>query len=119
MCYAEFNDIMPSIAALDADVISIETTRSRMELLDAFAAAGAAYPAGIGPGVWDIHSPRVPDATEMAGLLGLARRRLQDWQIWVNPDCGLKTRAWEEVRPSLANLVAAARELRETAVRPA
>ena len=119
MCYAEFNDIMPSIAEMDADAISIETTRSRMELLDAFApdAAGAVacYPAEIGPGVWDIHSPRVPDATEMAELLGLARRRLQDWQIWVNPDCGLKTRTWEEVRPALANLVEAARRLRQLA----
>ena len=96
MCYSEFNDIMPSIAAMDADAISIETTRSRMELLDAFASKGGAYPAEIGPGVWDIHSPRVPDADEMAALLVLARQRLQDWQIWVNPDCGLKTRSWEE-----------------------
>ena len=115
MCYSEFNDIMPAIAAMDADAISIETTRSRMELLDAFASKGAAYPAEIGPGVWDIHSPRVPDADEMAALLGLARQRLQDWQIWVNPDCGLKTRSWEEVRPGLVNLVAAARRLRKTA----
>jgi 5-methyltetrahydropteroyltriglutamate--homocysteine methyltransferase len=119
MCYSEFNDIMPAIADMDADAISIETTRSRMELLEAFApdAAGGAgaYPAEIGPGVWDIHSPRVPDASEMEELLGLARRRLQDWQIWVNPDCGLKTRKWEEVRPALANLVAAARQLRKAA----
>jgi 5-methyltetrahydropteroyltriglutamate--homocysteine methyltransferase len=119
MCYSEFNDIMQAIADMDADAISIETTRSRMELLEAFApdAAGGAgaYPAGIGPGVWDIHSPRVPDASEMEELLGLARRRLQDWQIWVNPDCGLKTRKWEEVRPALANLVAAARQLRKAA----
>lgn len=115
MCYSEFNDIMPSIAAMDADAISIETTRSRMELLDAFASKGAAYPAEIGPGVWDIHSPRVPDADEMAALIILARQRLQDWQIWVNPDCGLKTRSWEEVRPGLVNLVAAARRLRKTA----
>ena len=119
MCYAEFNDIMPAIAEMDADAISIETTRSRMELLDAFAPdeAGvtASYPAEIGPGVWDIHSPRVPDASEINELLGLARRRLQDWQIWVNPDCGLKTRNWDEVRPALANLVAAARRLRQAA----
>jgi 5-methyltetrahydropteroyltriglutamate--homocysteine methyltransferase len=115
MCYAEFNDIMPSIAALDADAISIETTRSRMELLDAFAAGGTAYPAEIGPGIWDIHSPRVPDTAEMTELLALARRRLQDWQIWVNPDCGLKTRSWEEVRPALVNLVAAAKQLRHMA----
>ncbi|MEO9189287.1 MAG: 5-methyltetrahydropteroyltriglutamate--homocysteine S-methyltransferase, partial [Acetobacteraceae bacterium] len=113
MCYAEFNDIMAAIAAMDADAISIETTRSRMELLDAFApGSGNAYPAEIGPGVWDIHSPRVPDADEMADLLGLARERLADWQIWVNPDCGLKTRKWEEVRPALANMVEAARRLR-------
>jgi 5-methyltetrahydropteroyltriglutamate--homocysteine methyltransferase len=117
MCYAEFNDIMPAIAAMDADAISIETTRSRMELLDAFATAEeggiGAYPAEIGPGVWDIHSPRIPSVEEMVELLGLARARLEDWQIWVNPDCGLKTRRWEEVRPALENLVAAARQLRE------
>ncbi|HLY90943.1 MAG TPA: 5-methyltetrahydropteroyltriglutamate--homocysteine S-methyltransferase [Acetobacteraceae bacterium] len=112
MCYSEFNDIMPAIAAMDADAISIETTRSRMELLNAFGAQGA-YPAEIGPGIWDIHSPRVPDAAEMAELLGLARQRLADWQIWVNPDCGLKTRKWEEVRPALENLVAAARQMRD------
>jgi len=121
MCYSEFNDIMGAIAAMDADAISIETTRSRMELLDAFAprsgdgakdGSGTSYPAEIGPGVWDIHSPRVPSAEEMAELLGLARQRLADWQIWVNPDCGLKTRKWDEVRPALENLVAAARQLR-------
>ena len=112
MCYSEFNDIMPAIAAMDADAISIETTRSRMELLDAFGGRNA-YPAEIGPGVLDIHSPRVPNAAEMAELLGLARQRLADWQIWVNPDCGLKTRKWEEVRPALENLVAAARQMRE------
>jgi 5-methyltetrahydropteroyltriglutamate--homocysteine methyltransferase len=119
MCYSEFNDIMPALAAMDADAISIETTRSRMELLDAFVprqdASAAGYPAEIGPGVWDIHSPRVPDAQEMAALLGLARQRLEDWQIWVNPDCGLKTRNWEEVRPGLENLVAAARQVRQQA----
>jgi 5-methyltetrahydropteroyltriglutamate--homocysteine methyltransferase len=116
MCYSEFNDIMPAIAEMDADAISIETTRSRMELLDAFAPGAGSYPAEIGPGVWDIHSPRVPDASEMQDLLQLARQRLQDWQIWVNPDCGLKTRAWEEVRPALANLVTAACRLRDVAV---
>ena len=119
MCYSAFNDIMPAIAAMDADAISIETTRSRMELLDAFvpgqAGAPGGYPAEIGPGIWDIHSPRIPDAMEMAELLGLARERLHDWQIWVNPDCGLKTRKWEEVRPALENLVAAARRLRQAA----
>ncbi|HUB45777.1 MAG TPA: 5-methyltetrahydropteroyltriglutamate--homocysteine S-methyltransferase [Acetobacteraceae bacterium] len=117
MCYSEFNDIMPAIAALDADAISIETTRSRMELLDAFAldASAGGYPAEIGPGIWDIHSPRVPDVAEMATLLGLARQRLADWQIWVNPDCGLKTRGWAEVRPALQAMVAAAQLLREQA----
>lgn len=111
MCYAEFNDIMPAIADMDADAISIETTRSRMELLGAFTGERR-YPAEIGPGVWDIHSPRVPEVSEMTGLLSLARARLADWQIWVNPDCGLKTRKWEEVRPALANLVEAARHQR-------
>jgi 5-methyltetrahydropteroyltriglutamate--homocysteine methyltransferase len=116
MCYSEFNDIMPAIAEMDADAISIETTRSRMELLNAFVprkdGSAAGYPAEIGPGVWDIHSPRVPNAREMAELLSLARQQLEDWQIWVNPDCGLKTRKWEEVRPALEGLVAAARQLR-------
>jgi 5-methyltetrahydropteroyltriglutamate--homocysteine methyltransferase len=111
MCYSEFNDIISSIARMDADAISIETTRSRMELLDAF--TESSYPNEIGPGIWDIHSPRVPETQEMIELLRLARRRLQDWQIWVNPDCGLKTRTWEEVRPAVANMVAAARMLRQ------
>ncbi len=110
MCYSEFNDIMPAIEAMDADVISIETTRSQMELLDSFQSGG--YPNEIGPGIWDIHSPRVPDVNEMVELLQRARVRLDDWQIWVNPDCGLKTRKWEEVRPALTNLVEAARETR-------
>ena len=113
MCYSEFGDILDSIAALDADAISIETARSRMELLEAF--TDGAYPNEIGPGVWDIHSPRVPDTVEMAALLRLARDRLAPWQIWVNPDCGLKTRRWEEVRPAIANMVAAARTLRAEA----
>ncbi len=114
MCYSEFNDIMSAIADMDADAISIETTRSRMELLQAFRpGSGTGYPNEIGPGIWDIHSPRVPSAEEMVELLSLARQRLQDWQIWVNPDCGLKTRTWEEVRPALSHLVSAARQLRE------
>ena len=113
MCYSEFNDIMPAVAAMDADALSIETARSRMELLDAFKAG--TYPNEIGPGIWDIHSPRVPDLAEMTGLLRLARSRLDDWQIWVNPDCGLKTRQWQEVKPALQNLVAAARAMREEA----
>jgi 5-methyltetrahydropteroyltriglutamate--homocysteine methyltransferase len=110
MCYSEFNDIIDAIGAMDADVISIETSRSKMELLDAF--KSYRYPNEIGPGVYDIHSPRVPEIGEMTDLLKLARQRLSDAQLWINPDCGLKTRKWEEVRPALVNMVAAARELR-------
>jgi 5-methyltetrahydropteroyltriglutamate--homocysteine methyltransferase len=113
MCYSEFNDIIAAIGAMDADVISIETARSKMELLDAF--AGYAYPAEIGPGVYDIHSPRVPTAAEMAELLGAARQRLSAGQLWVNPDCGLKTRRWPETKAALVNMVAAARMAREAA----
>ncbi len=113
MCYSEFNDIIDAIAAMDADVISIETSRSRMELLDAF--KNYKYPNEIGPGVYDIHSPRVPASAEMSELLVHARKRLTDDQIWVNPDCGLKTRKWDEVRPAIANMVAAARSLRQDA----
>jgi 5-methyltetrahydropteroyltriglutamate--homocysteine methyltransferase len=113
MCYSEFNDIIGAIGAMDADVISIETSRSKMELLDAF--RDYRYPNEIGPGVYDIHSPRVPEIGEMTGLLRLARERLADAQIWINPDCGLKTRKWEEVRPALVNMVAAAHELRASA----
>ncbi|MGE0006847.1 MAG: 5-methyltetrahydropteroyltriglutamate--homocysteine S-methyltransferase [Parvibaculaceae bacterium] len=110
MCYCEFNDIIEAIGSMDADVISIETSRSKMELLDAF--VSYRYPNEIGPGVYDIHSPRVPEADEMVGLLIKARSHLSPDQIWVNPDCGLKTRKWEEVRPALVNMVAAARKLR-------
>jgi 5-methyltetrahydropteroyltriglutamate--homocysteine methyltransferase len=113
MCYSEFNDIISAIAAMDADVISIETSRSKMELLDAF--RNFQYPNEIGPGVYDIHSPRVPDVAEMTALLSLARQRLADRQLWINPDCGLKTRKWEEVRPALVNMVAAAVQLRHAA----
>jgi 5-methyltetrahydropteroyltriglutamate--homocysteine methyltransferase len=116
MCYSEFNDIIDAIAAMDADVISIETSRSRMELLDAF--RNYRYPNEIGPGVYDIHSPRVPPVEEMLDLLILARHRLSDRQLWVNPDCGLKTRKWEEVRPALLNMVEAARQLRTQAKSP-
>ena len=113
MCYSEFNDIIDAIGAMDADVISIETSRSKMELLDAF--RGYRYPNEIGPGVYDIHSPRIPEVGEMTELLKLARQRLSDAQLWINPDCGLKTRKWEEVKPALTNMVAAARELRALA----
>lgn len=111
MCYSEFNDIIESIGAMDADVISIETSRSKMELLDGFTTYH--YPNEIGPGVYDIHSPRVPTVAEMVDLLVKATKSLSADQIWVNPDCGLKTRKWEEVRPALVNMVAAARRLRE------
>ncbi|MGI4854443.1 MAG: 5-methyltetrahydropteroyltriglutamate--homocysteine S-methyltransferase [Janthinobacterium lividum] len=106
MCYCEFEDVLPSIAALDADVISIESARSRMELLDAFSTHG--YPNEIGPGLFDIHSPRVPSSEEMQELLGLATRVLKPEQLWVNPDCGLKTRGWPETIHALQNMCQAA-----------
>ncbi|MFC3814819.1 5-methyltetrahydropteroyltriglutamate--homocysteine S-methyltransferase [Lysobacter sp. GCM10012299] len=110
MCYAEFNDIIDAVAALDADVISIETSRSRMELLDAF--ARFRYPNGIGPGVYDIHAPRVPSPEEIGELLDRALQVIPAAQLWVNPDCGLKTRGWPEVRKALSAMVQATRELR-------
>ena len=110
MCYSEFNDVIESIAAMDADVITIETSRSDMELLEAFEAF--AYPNDIGPGVYDIHSPRVPDSREMVNLLRKAAQRIPVERLWVNPDCGLKTRAWPETEAALVNMVAAARQLR-------
>lgn len=111
MCYSEFNDIIEAIAALDADVITIETTRSHMALLDAF--SDFEYPNELGPGVWDIHSPRVPSTAEMVELLERARQSIPAERLWVNPDCGLKTRQWDDVRPALANLVSAAKQVRE------
>nr|WP_298143857.1 5-methyltetrahydropteroyltriglutamate--homocysteine S-methyltransferase [uncultured Pseudomonas sp.] len=111
MCYSEFNDVIEAIAAMDADVITIETSRSDMELLDAFEAFD--YPNDIGPGVYDIHSPRVPDSAEMVKLMRKAARRIPAERLWVNPDCGLKTRAWAETEAALVNMVAAARQLRE------
>jgi 5-methyltetrahydropteroyltriglutamate--homocysteine methyltransferase len=114
MCYAEFNDIIEAIAALDADVITIETSRSNMDLLGAF--VNFKYPNEIGPGVYDIHSPRVPPVEEMTDLLRKAESVLPAENLWVNPDCGLKTRGWAEVKPALANMVAAARELRQQPV---
>ncbi|WP_163558314.1 5-methyltetrahydropteroyltriglutamate--homocysteine S-methyltransferase [Halomonas sp. NO4] len=110
MCYSEFNDIIGTIAALDADVITIETSRSHMELLDAF--RDFAYPNEIGPGVYDIHSPNVPEVEGMVALMEKAAERLPVERLWVNPDCGLKTRQWDEVEPALANMVKAARVLR-------
>ncbi|MGY1409837.1 5-methyltetrahydropteroyltriglutamate--homocysteine S-methyltransferase [Luteimonas sp. A611] len=114
MCYSEFNDIIEAVAAMDADVISIETSRSRMELLDAF--VKFRYPNEIGPGVYDIHSPRVPDHAEMGRLLAKAKAVLAPEQIWVNPDCGLKTRGWREARAALEAMVEAARRLRAEVV---
>lgn len=110
MCYSEFNDIIDSIAAMDADVITIETSRSQMELLEAFSAFR--YPNEIGPGVYDIHSPRVPTIDEMTALLEKAVQLLPARNIWVNPDCGLKTRKWPETEQSLRNMVAAAQHMR-------
>ena len=111
MCYSEFNDVIDAIAEMDADVISIEATRSKMELLDAFAEFD--YPNEIGPGVYDIHSPRVPEPGEMESLISSALDVLDADQLWVNPDCGLKTRRWVEVRPALENMVEAARHARQ------
>ncbi|MHB1633562.1 MAG: 5-methyltetrahydropteroyltriglutamate--homocysteine S-methyltransferase, partial [Acidithiobacillus sp.] len=110
MCYSEFNDILPAIAAMDADVITIETSRSQMELLDAFATFN--YPNEIGPGVYDIHSPRVPSVEEMVGLMEKAVKVVPAERLWINPDCGLKTRKWAEVTPALENMVEAARQIR-------
>ncbi|CRM68950.1 5-methyltetrahydropteroyltriglutamate--homocysteine methyltransferase [Pseudomonas sp. 37 R 15] len=110
MCYSEFNDVIQSIAAMDADVITIETSRSDMALLDAFEAF--AYPNDIGPGVYDIHSPRVPEVAQMVDLLRKAAKRIPAERLWVNPDCGLKTRGWPETEAALIHLVTAARQLR-------
>src|SRR6266404_6273364 len=110
MCYAEFQDIIEAVAQMDADVISIETSRSQMELLQTF--AHYHYPNEIGPGVYDIHSPRIPTTREIVELLKKAATVLSPAQIWVNPDCGLKTRRWEEVRPALIAMVVAASAVR-------
>ncbi len=110
MCYSEFNDIIESIADMDADVITIETARSDMELLDAFESFD--YPNQIGPGVYDIHSPNIPAQDRMVQLMRKAAERVPAERLWVNPDCGLKTRQWAEVIPALGNMVAAARTLR-------
>ena len=110
MCYSEFGDILKAIGEMDADVLSIETSRSRMELLGDFAEQG--YPNDVGPGVYDIHSPRVPSVEEMTDLLKRAAKVLPVDRLWVNPDCGLKTRGWPEVEMSLRNMVEAARQVR-------
>jgi 5-methyltetrahydropteroyltriglutamate--homocysteine methyltransferase len=110
MCYAEFADILGAIAALDADVLTLEAARSNLAPLAAFAAAG--YPNDLGPGLWDVHSPRVPEVAEIAERLARAATLVAPERLWVNPDCGLKTRTWSEVEPALRNLVAAARQAR-------
>jgi 5-methyltetrahydropteroyltriglutamate--homocysteine methyltransferase len=113
MCYSEFNDIIAAIAGMDADVITIETSRSSMELLDAF--DHFRYPNQIGPGVYDIHSPNIPTTEHIVRLMKKAAERIPAQRLWVNPDCGLKTRQWAEVIPALGNMVAAARALRAAA----
>lgn len=113
MCYSEFNDIIASIAQMDADVITIETSRSDMELLDAF--ENFDYPNEIGPGVYDIHSPNIPTQEHIVQLMQKAAERIPAKRLWVNPDCGLKTRQWAEVLPALKNMVAAAQVLRAQA----
>ena len=113
MCYSEFNDIIASIADMDADVITIETSRSDMELLDAF--DDFQYPNEIGPGVYDIHSPNIPTEAHIVELMKKAAERIPAERLWVNPDCGLKTRQWAEVIPALTHMVAAARTLRAAA----
>jgi len=113
MCYSEFNETIAAIAAIaamDADVITIETSRSRMELLTAF--EDFKYPNEIGPGVYDIHTPNTPTVDEMVTLIEKAARKISVRQLWINPDCGLKTRTWDEVEPALKNLVQAAKVLR-------
>jgi 5-methyltetrahydropteroyltriglutamate--homocysteine methyltransferase len=114
MCYSDFGDILEHIQAMDADVLLIEAARSRMELLHHWEKTG--YRNDIGPGVYDIHSPRIPSVEEMVELLHEAARVLRPEQLWVNPDCGLKTRTWDEVDPSLRNMVDAAKQLREELV---
>jgi 5-methyltetrahydropteroyltriglutamate--homocysteine methyltransferase len=117
MCYSEFGDIIDIIAAMDADVTSIESSRSKMEMLQQLGVHG--YPNDIGPGVYDIHSPRVPTVEEITELLNRALSVLSPAQLWVNPDCGLKTRGWEEVGKSLRNMVEAARVVRSQLSIPA
>lgn len=111
MCYSEFNDIINHIADMDADVITIECSRSQMELLDAF--ADFEYPNDIGPGVYDIHAPRVPSKEEMVKLLEKAAKVIPSSQLWVNPDCGLKTRGWDETEKALIEMVNAAKEMQK------
>jgi 5-methyltetrahydropteroyltriglutamate--homocysteine methyltransferase len=110
MCYSDFDDIIDAIAEMDADVLLVEGARSGMRILDLL--RRGRYPGEVGPGVYDVHSPRVPSPEEIEALLRQAGRVFPADRLWVNPDCGLKTRRWEEVRPALAAMVAAARRLR-------
>lgn len=111
MCYSDFNDCLPQITAMDADVITIETSRSGLQLLDAFEQEG--YPNAVGPGVYDIHSPRTPDATQMQVVIDRARQVIPLERLWINPDCGLKTRQWPETKAALAQMVKMAVSVRE------
>jgi len=111
MCYAEFNDIIEAIGRLEADVISVEASRSKMELLGTF--EQYQYPGDIGPGIYDIHSPNIPSQVEMETLISKAAKVLPIERLWINPDCGLKTRQWEQVIPALRNMVNAARSFRQ------
>jgi 5-methyltetrahydropteroyltriglutamate--homocysteine methyltransferase len=111
MCYSEFNDVIENIAAMDADVISIECSRSNMELLKAF--KDFDYPNEIGPGVWDIHSPRVPSQVEIESLIEKAKSSVKLENLWINPDCGLKTRGWPEVKNTIEHMVNATKKARE------
>ena len=112
MCYSEFNDIIKTIEALDADVISIETARSGNVLLKVFKSVG--YANEVGPGVYDIHSPRIPSVEEIVAQIKALLEVLPQEQLWINPDCGLKTRKWEEVKPSLKNMVEAVKVVRQS-----
>jgi 5-methyltetrahydropteroyltriglutamate--homocysteine methyltransferase len=116
MCYSEFNDIIEAVATMDADVITIKTSRSDMELLEVF--KDFVYPNEIGPGVYDIHSPNVPDTQQIIELMKKAARHIPAERLWVNPDCGLKTRGWSEVETALHNMVAAAHYLRKNMRKP-
>jgi 5-methyltetrahydropteroyltriglutamate--homocysteine methyltransferase len=116
MCYSEFNEIIGAIADLDADVITIETSRSQGELLQAFEQFN--YPNDIGPGVYDIHSPNQPQQTDMVNLIKRAAQKISAERLWVNPDCGLKTRSWNETRTALHTMVEAAKQLREEFLQP-
>lgn len=111
MCYADFDDIIDAIIKMDADVISVEASRSKMDLLNVFSVV--AYPNEIGPGIYDIHSPNIPSRNEMEELIKKALAVIPADQLWINPDCGLKTRQWDEVKQSLVNMVAAAQRIRE------